>query len=195
MLDIPDQDRPAAGKYSVLLRRSIGLVGAIALFLGYAFRSSGEEPKLVLAPALNQVGPWFNSPALELKDLRGQVVVLHFWTFGCINCQRNLPYYNAWQKDFAKQPLTIIGVHTPESKHEADPQALAAQIKHRQIEYPVAVDAQNATWKAYNNRFWPAIYLIDKQGRIRQCWEGELEFNNAGGDKNMRAAIKELLAE
>jgi thiol-disulfide isomerase/thioredoxin len=130
-----------------------------------------------------------------LKELRGKVVVLHFWTFGCINCQRNLPYYNAWATDFAKDPLVIVGVHTPESKHEADSTALSEQIKQRKIEYPVVADPMSATWKAYNNRFWPAIYLIDKQGRIRQRWEGELEFKDAGGDKKMRAAIQALLAE
>lgn len=195
MLDIQDQDRPATSEHPTMIRRYLGLAGTFALFLGYAFSVSGEEPKPVEAPALSQAGPWFNTPGIELKDLRGKVVVLHFWTFGCINCQRNLPYYNAWQSDFAKEPLVIVGVHTPESKHEADSTALAEQIKQRKIEYPVAVDAQNATWKAYNNRYWPAIYLLDKQGRIRQRWEGELEFNNAGGDKKMRAVIKELLAE
>jgi thiol-disulfide isomerase/thioredoxin len=173
----------------------MGFLASMALLLGYVFNVSGEEPKPIEAPALSQVGPWFNSQGLELKDLRGKVVVLHFWTFGCINCQRNLPYYNAWQKDFSNEPLAIIGVHTPEFKHEADSAAIAEQIKQRKIEYPVTLDSKNATWLAYNNRFWPAIYLIDKQGRIRQRWEGELEFNNAGGDKKMRAMIKELLAE
>lgn len=177
------------------LPNSVGFVAAIALLIGYVINVSGEEPRPIEAPALSQVGPWFNSQGLELKDLRGKVVVVHFWTFGCINCQRNLPYYNAWQKDFADEPFVILGVHTPELKHEADSTAVAEQIKQREIHYPVAVDAKKATWQAYNNRYWPAIYLIDKQGRIRQRWEGELEFNNAGGDKKMRALIKELLAE
>lgn len=178
---------PYAGK-------SIGFAAAIMLLIG-ALNLAGEEPKPAEAPALSQAGPWFNSPGLELKDQRGKVVVLHFWTFGCINCQRNLPYYNAWATDFAKEPLVIVGVHTPESDVEADLKILPRQIKQRKIEYPVVVDAKSATWKAYNNRYWPTIYLIDKQGRIRQRWEGELEFNDAGGDKKMRTAIQALLAE
>ncbi len=185
----------SANERAPTIRRWIALAGAFALFLGYAVHVTGEEPKLAAAPELSQAGPWFNTPGFELKDQRGKVVVLHFWTFGCINCQRNLPYYNAWQTVFAKESLVIVGVHTPESKHEADPLALAEQIKQHKIDYPVVVDAKNATWQAYNNRYWPAIYLIDKQGRIRQRWEGELEFKDADGDKKMRAAIQELLAE
>ncbi len=121
--------------------------------------------------------------------------MLHFWTFGCINCQHNLPYYNQWQADFAKDDVQIIGVHTPETSVEANPKTAATQVTKLKIKYPVAIDTDGATWKAYENRFWPSIYLIDKQGQIRYRWEGELEYQDAGGDKLMRTKIKELLAE
>jgi peroxiredoxin len=147
------------------------------------------------APELEKISGWINSRPLELMKLRGQVVVLHFWTFGCINCVRNLPHYNQWQQDFAKDKVTIIGVHTPEFDHEAKPDALKAAVEKHQIQFPVALDPEQATWDAFQNRYWPTVYLIDKQGKIRLRWEGELEHNNAGGDQLVRQKLKELLAE
>jgi thiol-disulfide isomerase/thioredoxin len=138
---------------------------------------------------------WINSKPLALKALHGKVVVLHFWTFGCINCRHNLPYYNRWQTDFAKDDVQIIGVHTPETAGEADERMVRARVGELGIKYPVAVDNESATWKAYQNRYWPSIYLIDKQGQVRFRWDGELEYQDSGGDKSMRVRIKALLAE
>jgi peroxiredoxin len=147
------------------------------------------------APELTQIDHWINSDGLKLAEQKGKVVVLHFWTFGCINCQHNLPYYNKWQADFSHDDVQIIGVHTPETSGEADPKTVATQAVKLKIKYPVAIDTDGATWKAYENRFWPSIYLIDKRGQIRYRWEGELEYQDAGGEKLVRAKIKELLAE
>ena len=121
--------------------------------------------------------------------------MLHFWTFGCINCQRNLPLYNAWQKDFVGKDLQIIGVHTPETDDEAKAENIVAQVKKRHIEYPAAFDRDGDSWRAYGNRYWPAVYLIDRHGKVRFRWEGELESNGAGGDSIMRRRIQSLLAE
>ena len=167
---------------------------ASALVVKYLY---GQEPQTLLqkAPELTGIGQWINSDGLKLADQKGKVVVLHFWTFGCINCQHNLPYYNKWQEDLAKENVQIIGVHTPETSGEADPKNVATQVKKLRINYPVAVDPESATWKAFENHYWPSIYLIDKEGRIRYCWDGELEHQDAGGDKTLRAKIKELLAE
>ena len=183
------------------IRRQIGLLlllGGASLLSGFAVRHlPAKELQRIdqKAPELTQIDHWINTDGLKLADQKGKVVVLHFWTFGCINCQHNLPYYNKWQAEFAKEDLQIIGVHTPETKPEADPKTVAAQVAKRKIKYPVAIDTDGATWKAYENRFWPSIYLIDKQGQIRYRWEGELEYQNAGGDKLVRAKIKELLAD
>ena len=121
--------------------------------------------------------------------------MLHFWTFGCINCQRNLPHYNKWQQEFAGHDVQLIGIHTPESAEESDPANVEASVKELGIKYPVAVDNDQATWQAYANRYWPSIYVIDKQGKVAYRWDGELEFRGAGGDKIVRAKIRELLAE
>src|SRR6202035_3350340 len=128
------------------------------------------------APELVRIERWLNSDGFKIADQKGKVVVLHFWTFDCINCRHNLPIYNRWYHDFDKGRVQFVGVHTPETRHEADLDALRSRIKRLGIEYPVAVDDQRSTWNAYENRYWPSIYLIDKHGRVRYRWEGELEY-------------------
>ena len=100
-----------------------------ALVVKYLY---GQEPQTMLQKAseLTGIGQWINSDGLKLADQKGKVVVLHFWTFGCINCQRNLPYYNKWQEDFAKENVQIIGIHTPETSVEADPKTLQLKSKN-----------------------------------------------------------------
>lgn len=167
------------------------LAGFIATKL-YAVEDDATTPA---APELAGISRWINSQPLALENLRGKVVVLHFWTFGCINCRHNLPYYNRWRKDFPVDQLEIIGVHTPEFDQEADLNNVAQEVKRLGIEYPVAVDNDRAAWRAYKNRYWPAIYLIDRTGHVRYRWDGELEYEHAGGDKILRDRINRLLAE
>lgn len=174
------------------------LVGASAICVALVANAlTAGEPKSLeqKAPKLSGITQWINSKPLALKDLRGKVVVLHFWTFGCINCRHNLPYYNRWQVDFEKDDVQIIGVHTPETAGEADEKNVRTHVGELGIKYPVAIDNDSTTWKAYRNRYWPSIYLIDKQGQVRYRWDGELEYQDAGGDRLMRTKIKALLAE
>ncbi len=182
-----------ARHWSTALALLAAVVSGSAAWVDDVF--ADEPPAAVKAPELTGVSRWINSDGIALADQKGKVVVLHFWAFACSNCQRNLPAYNQWRKDFAKDEVVVIGIHTPETAAEADAQKVAAQVKKRKITYPVAVDNDGAVWKAYENRYWPSVYLIDKQGRVRFRWEGELEYQNAGGDRTLRAKIKELLTE
>lgn len=147
------------------------------------------------APELAEIESWLNSEGFQLGDLKGKVTILHFWTYGCINCKRNLPTYNKWYREFPKERVQMVGIHTPEFPREKDLPTIAAQVKQLGIEYPVAIDNQGATWRAYENRYWPCIYLIDKQGKVRYRWEGELEYQDAGGTAKVRAIVKKLVAE
>ena len=143
----------------------------------------GEAPELT-----NEV--WLNTDAsLRLADLRGQVVLLEMWTFDCINCRNVIPALRGWHDDYAEQGLVIIGNHYPEFRHEADLDNLKAAVERLEIAYPVAQDNDGATWRAYDNHFWPAMYLIDKQGHIRYRHIGE------GRYAETEAAIQALLAE
>ena len=138
---------------------------------------------------------WINSKPLKLSELRGQVVVLHFWTFGCINCQHNYPSLKAWQKMFAKRGVTIIGVHTPETAGEREIQNVRKSAEKNGLTYPIVFDKDARTWKTWGNRWWPSTYLIDKNGFVRYRWDGELNWKKAKGAAVMRKKIEQLLAE
>lgn len=141
------------------------------------------------APEIIPGGEWFNSEPLTLEKLKGKVVIIDFWTYSCINCIRTLPYINDWNKKYADKGLVIIGVHSPEFEFEKNPKNLEKAIADFGIEYPVVQDNNFDTWRAYNNRYWPAKYFIDKDGMIRDTHFGEGDY--AESEK----LIKELLAE
>ncbi len=129
------------------------------------------------APELIQGGDWFNTKPLTIKSLSGKVVLIDFWTYTCINCIRTLPYLKSWYSKYEKDGFVIIGVHTPEFAFEKDSKNVKQAIADFEIKYPVMQDNDYATWSAYNNRYWPAHYLIDKNGKIRYTHFGEGEYD------------------
>jgi thiol-disulfide isomerase/thioredoxin len=146
-------------------------------------------PDLGPAPELTNT-TWLNVDApLRLADLRGKVVGLEMWTFGCINCQHVMPSLKQWDETYRDQGLVIIGNHYPEFSFEEDLTNLQNAIAENEIHYAVAQDNDGATWKAYENRYWPTLYLIDKKGHLRYVHIGE------GGYQETEAAIQALLAE
>jgi len=146
-------------------------------------------PKLARAPEFTGLGPWHNSPPLTLKELKGRVVLVDFWTYSCINCIRTLPYMRGYWNKFKDQPFVLLGVHTPEFVFEKDPKNVAAAIKKHGLTYPIAQDNDYGTWNAFANRYWPAKYLIDADGYIRYTHFGE------GNYEETDLAIQSLLAE
>ncbi len=129
------------------------------------------------APALIPGGEWFNSEPLTMKDLRGKVVLVDFWTYTCINCIRTFPYLKSWYQKYEKSGLVVLGVHTPEFAFERDAENVKQAIADFELKYPVMQDNDYATWTAFNNRYWPAHYLIDKNGLIRYTHFGEGEYD------------------
>lgn len=125
------------------------------------------------APEFEGIDAWLNSPPLTMKQLKGKVVLIDFWTYSCINCIRTLPYIIAWDKKYRDKGLVIVGVHSPEFEFEKDINNINAAIKRFGIAYPVAVDSQLNTWQAFSNRYWPAHYLIDRNGNIVYTHFGE----------------------
>ena len=154
-----------------------------------AMAPSGSLPDLGLAPELtNDI--WLNADApLRLADLRGKVVLLEMWTFGCINCQNVMPSLKEWHANYKGQGLVIIGNHYPEFSFEEDLDNLKEAIARFDIQYPVAQDNDGATWRAYNNHYWPALYLIDKQGHIRYVHIGEGRYKET--EENIKALLEE----
>jgi cytochrome c biogenesis protein CcdA/thiol-disulfide isomerase/thioredoxin len=128
------------------------------------------------APDVHDISAWINSPPLSVPKLRGKVVLVDFWTYSCINCLRTLPYLKAWDERYRSKGLVILGVHTPEFAFEHDLGNVRSAVKRLGIRYPVALDNGYGTWKAYANNYWPADYLVDEAGRVRDVHFGEGDY-------------------
>jgi thiol-disulfide isomerase/thioredoxin len=141
------------------------------------------------APEPVGITEWINSAPLTLKQLRGQVVLVHFWTFACINCIHVQPHVKAWYDRYHDAGFTVLGIHTPELSFERQIANVRDAVKKDDVRFPVAFDPQYATWSAYSNGYWPAFYYVDKQGQIRYTHIGEGDY--AGQEQ----AIRQLLLE
>ncbi len=153
--------------------------------------SKTDLPNLGRAPNFTGITAWFNTPGdqpLSLSQLRGKVVLVDFWTYSCINCQRALPHVEGWYNDYRKDGLVVVGVSAPEFAFEHVVSNVESAAGHLGIDYPVAVDDNLDTWNAYNNEYWPADYLIDPNGTVRAYDFGE------GGYSQMESNIRMLLS-
>lgn len=141
------------------------------------FDQCAEDPAQLhnCGPGRDLVGiqEWLNSKPLELVDLRGRVVLVDFWTYSCINCQRTLPYITDWDAKYRQKGLTVIGVHSPEFAFEREVPNVADNAERLGVKYPIAIDNGFQTWRAWDQRYWPAHYLIDQTGQVRQVHYGE----------------------
>jgi cytochrome c biogenesis protein CcdA/thiol-disulfide isomerase/thioredoxin len=148
-------------------------------------------PTTASAPELRGIAQWINSQPLSLRKLRGRVVLIDFWTYSCVNCLRTLPHLKAWDQAYRDDGLTIIGVHAPEFAFERVPGNVRTAVRKLGIRYPVALDNDFATWTAYANQYWPAKYLIDRQGRIRYHHFGEGAYEEA--ESEIRRSLGEMV--
>jgi thiol-disulfide isomerase/thioredoxin len=140
-------------------------------------------------PSLARATGWLNSQPLTAADLRGKVVLIDFWTFTCINWRRSLPHVRAWAERYKDQGLVVIGVHAPEFAVERDVGNVRRAAKEIKVDYPIALDNDFSVWQAFDNQYWPALYIIDAQGRIRHHQFGE------GGYEESERVIRQLLEE
>jgi thiol-disulfide isomerase/thioredoxin len=139
--------------------------------------------------SLERANEWLNSPPLTAPALRGKVVLVDFWTYTCINWLRTLPYARAWAEKYRDQGLVVIGVHAPEFAFEKDPNNVRRAVKDLRIDYPIAVDNDHVIWRAFMNQYWPALYFVDAQGRVRHHHFGE------GAYEQSEMIIQALLTE
>jgi thiol-disulfide isomerase/thioredoxin len=175
------------------VRGTIGGSGPVAQESDPVDLAGGSKlPVIGTAPEFTGTQDWFNTPdgqPLSLKELRGKVVLVDFWTYSCINCIRTLPYLNAWYSRYHSKGFEIVGVHTPEFPFEHSASNVRDAISQDGIHYPVVQDNDYETWSAYGNQYWPAEYLVDAQGHLRLIEFGE------GGYAEKEQAIRSLLAE
>lgn len=168
----------------------VGVVLVIGVVLSGCMEGfAGPMPREgEVAPEFVGIDAWVNSEPLSLQALRGKVVLVEFWTYSCVNCLRTLPHVNKWYDKYRDQDFVVVGVHTPEYEHEHGLASLESAVQRLGIDFPVAQDNSYATWRAYENRFWPAQYLIDKQGRIVRTHYGEGEYEET--EEAIRKLVK-----
>lgn len=183
------------------MRRIMPTLFALLLFGCASLRENepqAQEPVVPNPASLPDLGPapeltnevWLNVDApLRLADLRGNVVIVEMWTFGCINCQNVMPSLKEWHSKYKDQGLVIVGNHYPEFSFEEDLDNLKDAVARYEIEYAVAQDNDGATWRAYQNRYWPALFLIDKRGHIRYVHIGEGRYQET--EANIKALLEE----
>jgi thiol-disulfide isomerase/thioredoxin len=161
----------------------------LAYWPGAGSTASAQETVVSQAPEFTGADRWYNSQPLTMAGLRGKVVLVEFWTRECINCIHVLPHTKELYDKYAKDGLVVVGVHTPEYDEERDPAALQSALRQLDVTWSVAVDNESRIWNAYGNRFWPALYLIDQQGRVVYSHIGE------GGYDETEQRVRQLLGQ
>ena len=165
----------------VALIASCLAAGTIPSVNAEAPRDSGAPVEVAAAqnaaPDFVGISNWFNSAPLDIASLRGKVVLVDFWTYGCVNCVNTLPHVTALYEKYKARGLVVVGVHTPEFPFERSAGNVQAALKRHGITYPVAQDNDSKTWNAYRNQYWPAQYIVDQSGRIvfQHAGEGQYE--------------------
>ena len=174
-------------------RHIAGIAGAVAAAGVLASLAVAAGPAALpvegRAAGFDGATTWLNAAPLNAAALRGKVVLVDFWTYSCINCIRTVPWVRAWSDKYRDLGLTVVGVHTPEFRFEEDLANVNTAVGRFHIDFPVAVDSSQRIWRAWGNRFWPALYLVDARGNIRYHQFGEGDYDK------MERAIQSLLAE
>jgi len=163
--------------------------------LGDPFDTTRLKRIYAFAPEFAEVDHWINSSPLTMRELRGKVVLVHFYAFQCHNCHANFGIYRRWFKELTDKGVVVVGIQTPETSRERDADAVKAAASERDLKFPIMIDLKSENWKACGNTMWPCVYVVDKQGYIRLWWPGELNWKGATGDKMVEEAVDKLLAE
>jgi thiol-disulfide isomerase/thioredoxin len=173
------------------------VVGPLVLVLLLALgveAQPGNDVDARPAPSFPEKG-WLNTPGnkpLRVEDLHGKVVLVEFWTFACYNCRNQLPYVKAWYEKYGSEGLVVVGVHTPEFDYESKPKNVQKAVEELGIRFPVVLDNDFATWKRFRNQYWPAVYLIDHQGKIVYVAVGEGDYSRT--EKEIQRLLKQAKA-
>ena len=170
--------RPLATTASVIALCLVGAIGAnlssvVAREPTASFTVAAAQST---APNFTGISNWFNSAPLSMAGLRGKVVLVDFWTYGCVNCVNTLPHVTELYAKYKDRGLVVVGIHTPEFPFERSAANVQAALKRHGITYPVAQDNDSATWNAWRNQYWPAQYIVDQSGKIVYQHDGEGQY-------------------
>ena len=170
-------------------RRFLGTAAAVIVATKMSLIEAAYARQTGMMPSLGGATEWLNSPPLTAAGLRGKVVLIDIWTYTCINWLRQLPYVRAWAEKYKDHGLVVIGVHDPEFEFEKNIDNVRMAAKDMRVDYPIAIDNDYAIWRALKNQYWPALYFVDAQGRIRHHHFGEGEYEQS------ERIIQQLLSE
>ncbi|MFM7804309.1 MAG: redoxin domain-containing protein, partial [Verrucomicrobiota bacterium] len=163
--------------------------------LGEQRETGSFERVLPMAPELVDSGVWVDPDRkARLSDLRGKVVLLHYYAFQCHNCHANFDVYNRWHQELCDQGIVVVGVQTPETDDERDAGRVLEAARKARFEFPVLVDLKSANWEAWGTTMWPTVYVIDRRGYVRHWWMGELRWKGAQGDREIERLARRLSA-
>lgn len=199
---IANAEPMAIAAVSSTMKRSniLGLVAVAIVALGTCHFAVGREKSSlslgVKLPQFTQTAAdaWINSPPLTTEALRGKVLLIDFWAFECWNCYRSFPWLNQLESHFKDRDFRVIGIHSPEFDRERDANSVRKKVAEFELKHPVMLDNDFAFWRAMGNRYWPAYYLVDKQGQVRHVFVGETHEGDAQS-RRIRTAIGKLLGE
>jgi len=168
--------RPTRTIVAALTICALAVLGPAMAKAGRGAASAGSELDSSGLAAISVASTWVNSDPVPLSRLRGRVVLVQFWTYSCVNWLRTLPYVRAWASRYKDQGLVVIGVHSPEFEFEKDLANVRRAASDLAVDYPIVLDSKHAIWQAWSNEYWPALYLVDAQGRIRYSHFGEGQY-------------------
>lgn len=162
------------------------VIGLVFLISAVAYAKKTNPPAQM--PEFTQVDPaaWINSKPLSVKDLRGKVILIDVWTYGCWNCYKSFPWLRALENKFSDQDFQVIGIHSPEFDREKERDNVVKKVEEFMLHHPVMMDNNRAYWRSLRNRYWPAYYIVDKEGNIRDAFIGETH----AGDRNAKKIEK-----
>jgi peroxiredoxin len=163
--------------------------------LGARFDVAQLKRTSPMAPEFASDTRWINSGPVTLHSLRGQVVIVHFYAFECHNCHANFEIYRRWHDRWHQKGVTVIGIQSPETRLERDPEAIQKAAEEQQLVFPIIVDTEMKNWNAWANTMWPTVYVIDRHGYLRWWWQGELTWQGATGDQQVENLVEQLLTE
>ncbi len=167
----------------------------VSKLLGTPFDTASLTRIYPLAPDFVGDQSWINSSGLSMAQLRGKVVLVHFYAFECYNCHANFPIYKRWQQDLVDKGVVVIGIQTPETAREGQLSAVKAAAEEKGLKFPILFDTKSENWKAWGNTMWPTVYVVDKNGYLRHWWQGELNWKGATADKKIEEIVDQLLTE
>jgi thiol-disulfide isomerase/thioredoxin len=167
----------------------LGLLAVVVTLMTLPPAPAAKPPIEGPMPSFAKADAWLNSRPLSTQELRGKVVLVDFWTYTCINWRRTLPWLRAWDQKYRDHGLVIVGVHTPEFSFEQNVDNVRRAAREQDVDYPIALDSKYAIWKAFENHYWPAVYLIDANGHVRHQQFGEGDYDR------LERVIQKLLAE